>query len=94
MEKVEPIATIHEETGKRIPQEVVDQMAYGVFHFILSKSNLKLSELNFLAMRLGPGKHLRGRKLMGGLVTPDGFDYFHEVRLPRPPNRKSCLIDI
>lgn len=30
-------------------------------------------------MRLGPGKHLKGRKLMGGLVTPEEFDYFHEV---------------
>lgn len=30
-------------------------------------------------MRLGPGKHLKGRKLMGGLVTPEEYDYFHEV---------------
>ena len=30
-------------------------------------------------MRLGPGKHLKGRKLMGGIVTPEVFDYFHEV---------------
>lgn len=39
------------------------------------------SELEIPAMRLGPGKHLKGRKLMGGLVTPEGFDYFHEVRV-------------
>lgn len=32
------------------------------------------------AMRLGPGKHLKGRKLMGGIVKPEEFDYFHEVR--------------
>ena len=31
-------------------------------------------------MRLGPGKHLKGRALMGGAVEPEAFDYFHEVR--------------
>lgn len=30
-------------------------------------------------MRLGPGKHLQGRRLMGGIVKPEEFDYFHEV---------------
>jgi hypothetical protein len=30
-------------------------------------------------MRLGPGKHLRGRTLMGGIVAPEEYDYFHEV---------------
>ena len=29
------------------------------------------SELNFFAMALGPGKHLKGLKLMNGLVTPE-----------------------
>lgn len=33
-------------------------------------------------MRLGPGKHLRGRTLMEGIVRPEEFDYFHEVRFP------------
>lgn len=37
------------------------------------------SALEIPAMRLGPGKHLKGRKLMGGLVTPEEYDYFHEV---------------
>lgn len=31
-------------------------------------------------MRLGPGTHLQGRSLMGGIVQPEEFDYFHEVR--------------
>lgn len=31
------------------------------------------------AMRMGPGKHLQNRVLMNGLVTPEEFDYFHEV---------------
>lgn len=30
-------------------------------------------------MRLGTGKHLKGRTLMGGIVTPEEFDHFHEV---------------
>ena len=36
-------------------------------------------EMNIIAMRLGPGKHLKGRTLLGGVVTPEEFDYFHEV---------------
>lgn len=36
-------------------------------------------EMNINAMRLGPGKHLKGRKLMGGVVSPEEFDYFHEL---------------
>jgi len=32
-------------------------------------------------MRLGPGKHLKGRTLLGGIVDPEKFDYFHEVTL-------------
>lgn len=38
-----------------------------------------LSELNIPAMRIGPGKHLKGRTLMGGIITPEEFDHFHEV---------------
>ena len=40
-------------------------------------------EMNITAMRLGPGKHLKGRTLMGGVVTPEEFDYFHEVSTSR-----------
>ncbi|KAI6099179.1 acyl-CoA dehydrogenase/oxidase [Pisolithus sp. B1] len=54
-----------EESGRRISQEMVD----------------KLSNLNFLAMRLGPGKHLKGLTLMGGIAKPEEFDYFHELIL-------------
>ncbi|KAH6913051.1 acyl-CoA dehydrogenase [Coprinopsis sp. MPI-PUGE-AT-0042] len=36
-------------------------------------------ELNMHAMRMGPGKHLKGRTLMNGLVEPEEFDYFHEL---------------
>ncbi|KAG0700081.1 acyl-CoA dehydrogenase/oxidase [Suillus ampliporus] len=64
-EHVYPEAVRCEENGKRISQEVVD----------------KLSEINFLAMRLGPGKHLKGLTLMGGIVKPEEYDYFHELIL-------------
>ena len=40
---------------------------------------LHYSEANIHAMRLGPGKHLKGRRLLGGVVTPEEFDYFHEL---------------
>ncbi|PPQ81077.1 hypothetical protein CVT25_014540 [Psilocybe cyanescens] len=59
---VKPESVRCEENGKRISQEVVD----------------KLAETNLIAMRLGPGKHLKGRTLMGGIVKPEEFDYFHE----------------
>lgn len=36
--------------------------------------------MNIPAMRLGKGKHLKGRTLMGGVITPEEFDPFHEVR--------------
>ncbi|KAJ7621209.1 acyl-CoA dehydrogenase/oxidase [Roridomyces roridus] len=62
-EVVKPEAIKCEENGKRISQEVVD----------------KMSEVNMIAMRLGPGKHLQGRTLLNGTVTPEEFDYFHEL---------------
>ena len=43
--------------------------------------------MNVPAMRIGPGKHLKGRKLMGGVITPEEFDHFHEVRPPSNPYR-------
>ncbi|KAG6888630.1 hypothetical protein C0995_006874 [Termitomyces sp. Mi166 len=39
------------------------------------------SEANIIAMRLGPGKHLKGRTLLEGVVKPEEFDYFHEALL-------------
>ncbi|KAG9219469.1 hypothetical protein CCMSSC00406_0005363 [Pleurotus cornucopiae] len=63
MEVVQPESARCEESGKRISQEVID----------------KMSEQNVIAMRLGPGKHLKGRSLMGGIVKPEEFDYFHEM---------------
>ncbi|KAH0839550.1 acyl-CoA dehydrogenase/oxidase [Lanmaoa asiatica] len=65
VEEVYPEAMRCEENGKRISQELVD----------------KLSAVNFLAMRIGPGKHLQGRSLMGGVVKPEEYDHFYELIL-------------
>ncbi|KAJ3209692.1 hypothetical protein HDU67_005986 [Dinochytrium kinnereticum] len=39
---------------------------------------LKMGEFGLLACRLGPGEHLKGLKIPGG-VKPEEFDYFHEL---------------
>ncbi|KAF9468150.1 acyl-CoA dehydrogenase [Collybia nuda] len=62
-EVVLPDAQAREEDGKTPSKHVFDEMA----------------KLNLIAMRLGPGKHLGGRVLMGGIVKPEEFDYFHEL---------------
>ncbi|KAJ3015378.1 hypothetical protein HKX48_004646 [Thoreauomyces humboldtii] len=38
----------------------------------------KLGDFGLLACRMGPGPHLKGRTLPGG-VKPEEFDYFHEM---------------
>ncbi|EXJ95971.1 hypothetical protein A1O1_01096 [Capronia coronata CBS 617.96] len=59
---VYPEAQQKEQDGTYISQELVDKMAAN----------------NLLAMRLGPGKHLTGRTLLGG-VKSEEFDYFHDM---------------
>ncbi|KAK7044255.1 hypothetical protein VNI00_007977 [Paramarasmius palmivorus] len=70
-EWIYPDAQAREEDGKRPDQKVLDKMA----------------ELELHAMRLGPGKHLQGRKLMNGLVKPEEFDYFHELIITQELSR-------
>ncbi|KAF8896259.1 peroxisomal acyl-CoA-dehydrogenase [Infundibulicybe gibba] len=62
-ETVAPDALAREEDGKRPSQSVIDAMA----------------KINMHAMRMGPGKHLKGLELMNGLVKPEEFNYFHEL---------------
>ena len=38
-----------------------------------------MAKLNLHAMRMGPGKHLKGLELMGGIIKSEEFDYFHEM---------------
>ncbi|KAJ7227115.1 peroxisomal acyl-CoA-dehydrogenase [Mycena pura] len=70
-ENIYPEAQVKEEDGTRVSQELVD----------------KMSALNIHAMRMGPGKHLKGLALMGGLVKPEEFDYFHELILTQEITR-------
>ncbi|TKA49377.1 hypothetical protein B0A54_00043 [Friedmanniomyces endolithicus] len=61
---VTPEAKEKEKDGTFISQGLIDKMA----------------EANILAMRLGPGKHLHGRVLLGGgVVEGEEFDYFHDL---------------
>jgi hypothetical protein len=85
MEVVQPEALECEESGKRISQPVIDKLAYVILRNWMCASSqsclLFCREINLIAMRLGPGKHLKGKTLMGGLVKPEEFNYFHEVCL-------------
>jgi alkylation response protein AidB-like acyl-CoA dehydrogenase len=59
---VTPEAQEKEKDGTYISQELIDRMA----------------EHDLLAMRLGPGKHLHGKNLMG-VVKGEEFDYLHDM---------------
>ena len=58
-----PEAQECEATGRYISQDMIDHM----------------SRLGILHMRLGPGKHLHGVELLGGVVKGEEFDYFHDL---------------
>lgn len=60
---ITPEAQQKEKDGTYISQELIDRMAAE----------------NILAMRLGPGKHLKGRSLFNGLMKGEDFDYFHDL---------------
>ncbi len=60
---MKPEAQEKEKSGEFISQELIDKMA----------------EQNVLAMRMGPGKHLEGRSLLGGAIQPKEFDYFADL---------------
>ena len=59
---VKPEAQAKEKDGTYISQELIDKMA----------------QHDLLAMRLGPGKHLHGKNLMG-VVKGEEFDYLHDL---------------
>lgn len=72
---VTPEARECERTGALISQELIDRM----------------SKAGILHMRLGPGKHLHGVELLGGVVKGEEFDAFHDLivtqELTRPHAR-------
>jgi alkylation response protein AidB-like acyl-CoA dehydrogenase len=59
---VTPEAQEKEKSGEYISQELIDRMAAN----------------DMLAMRLGPGKHLHGKNLLG-VVKGEEFDYLHDL---------------
>ncbi|KAH9856491.1 acyl-CoA dehydrogenase NM domain-like protein [Lenzites betulinus] len=69
-----PDAVAREEDGKRPSLSVMKQMA----------------ETGILAMTMGPGAHLKGRTLLGGVVKPEEFDRFHELILAQELSRHFC----
>ena len=90
MEVVYPDAIKCEESGKRISQDVVDKLWLVSFYPLSDgvADGVEPSEMNIFAMRLGPGKHLQGRTLLGGVIGTEEYDHFHEVRKVRPPGRR------
>ncbi|TQV91294.1 hypothetical protein V2A60_009485 [Cordyceps javanica] len=58
-----PEAQDCEATGRYISQDMIDRMA----------------KEGILHMRLGPGKHMSGVSLFGGVMKGEQFDYFHDL---------------
>ncbi|KAI0833233.1 acyl-CoA dehydrogenase NM domain-like protein [Trametes gibbosa] len=73
-EVLTPDAMAREEDGKRPSLSVIQKMA----------------ETGVLAMTMGPGPHLKGRTLLGGVVKPEEFDRFHELILAQELCRPNC----
>jgi alkylation response protein AidB-like acyl-CoA dehydrogenase len=72
-EYITPEAQLREADGKIISQELIDRMA----------------KAGVLHMRLGPGKHLHGVDLLGG-VKGEEFDYFHDLICSQEGVRANC----
>lgn len=52
----------------------------------------KIGQAGIIAMAQGPGPHLKlaPNGLLGGIVQPDEFDYFHELILQEERSRNFC----
>jgi len=48
-------------------------------------------QINLWAMRQGPGEHLKGRVLLGGVVKPEEFDQFHAMIIAQEFARLICF---
>ncbi|KAK4504388.1 hypothetical protein PRZ48_005304 [Zasmidium cellare] len=68
---------VREFTEKHIIPEAMEKEKDGTY---ISQDLInKMAEVNLLACRLGPGKHLQGRKIFGGIVKGEEYDYFHDL---------------
>lgn len=70
--EIKPEAVAAESTGDRPSQDLLKKMG---------SEGVELT-----AMRLGPGRHLHGRKMLGG-VKGEEYDYFHELVLAQETGR-------
>ncbi|KAK5165911.1 uncharacterized protein LTR77_008835 [Saxophila tyrrhenica] len=73
-EHMKPEAQEKEKSGEFISQELIDKMA----------------EANVLAMRMGPGKHLEGRSLLGGVIDGKDYDYFCDLIISQELTRMNA----
>lgn len=71
--EIKPEAQEKELSGECISQELIDRMA----------------ETNILAMRLGPGPHMKGRTLLNA-IKGEEFDYFHDLLINQELSRASA----
>ena len=73
-EHMKPEAQEKELSGEYISQELIDKMA----------------DANILAMRMGPGKHLHDRKLLGGAIDGKDFDFFSDLIMSQELTRQNA----
>jgi hypothetical protein len=66
-------AQARESDGKPVSRLVLETLAWvsSRSHLLVLSCEYLVSEQEVHAMRLGPGKHLQGRKLFNGAVTPE-----------------------
>ena len=68
---------VREFTDKYVTSEAQEKERDGTY--ISQELINRMAETNVLAMRLGPGKHLHNRSLLGGVVDGKEFDYLHDM---------------
>jgi alkylation response protein AidB-like acyl-CoA dehydrogenase len=73
-EHITPEAQQKEADGTYISQELIEKMA----------------RENVIGMRLGPGKHLHGKPLLGGVMMGDDFDCFHDLIIAQEMSRSNA----
>jgi alkylation response protein AidB-like acyl-CoA dehydrogenase len=71
---ITPEAQQKELDGTYVSQELIEKMAAA----------------EVIGMRLGPGKHLHGKQLLGGVMKGDDFDYFHDLVTAQEMSRSNA----
>jgi hypothetical protein len=50
----------------------------------------KMADAEVIGCRLGPGKHLQGKSILGGTLKGEDFDYFHDMVLAQEMARTNA----